>query len=191
MKRPIELVASYWSIAGNCYASGPTEVSPFDFRDRVETAHKVGYRGVGLVHADIMSVSNRIGFKTMKQILDDNDMKYVEVEIISDWFTNGEKRKRSDKVRADLLRAAEQLGAWHIKIGGDIDTLRRLYGALLHKGVEVVKITDHEIGKGVYFNDPDGNRLEFFLETDHDDERAKERFKASGAPSRSITLDPL
>ena len=75
MKRPIELVASYWSIAGNCYASGPTEVSPFDFRDRVETAHKVGYRGVGLVHADIMSVSNRIGFKTMKQILDDNDMK--------------------------------------------------------------------------------------------------------------------
>lgn len=121
MKRPVELVASYWSISGNCYASGPTEVSPFDFRDRVETAHKVGYRGVGLVHADIMSVSNRIGFKTMKQILDDNDMKYVEVEIISDWFTDGEKRKRSDKVRADLMRAAEQLGAWHVKIGGDID----------------------------------------------------------------------
>lgn len=97
-----------------------------------------------------------------------------------------------------LIRAAHGahhggLGLQHygLEIGGDINTLRRLYGALLHKGVEVVKITDHEIGKGVYFNDPDGNRLEFFLETDHDDERAKERFKASGAPSRSITLDPL
>jgi len=121
MSRPIELVASYWSISGDCYASGPSEVSPFDFRERVETARKVGYRGVGLVHQDIMSVSERIGFKTMKKILDDNDMKYVEVEIIGDWFTDGEKRRQSDIVRRDLLKAAEELGAWHIKIGGDID----------------------------------------------------------------------
>jgi len=121
MAGPVELIASYWSISGNCYASGPSEVSPFDFRDRVEMAKKTGFRGVGLVHADIMAVADRIGFKTMKKILDDNDMKYVEVEIIGDWFTNGEKRKRSDVVRKDLLNAAEQLGAWHIKIGGDID----------------------------------------------------------------------
>jgi sugar phosphate isomerase/epimerase len=121
MGRPVELHAAYWSISGDCYASGPSEISPFDFRDRVEVARKVGYRGVGLVHADIMAVSDRIGFKTMKQILDDNDMKYVEVEIIGDWFTDGEKRKRSDVIRKDLLNAAEQLGACHIKIGGDID----------------------------------------------------------------------
>ncbi len=121
MRQPVELVASYWSIAGNCYAGGPTEVSPFDFRDRVETARKVGYRGVGLVHADIMSVSSRIGFPTMKRILNDNDMKFVEVEIIGDWFTDGERRRRSNVVRGDLLNAAEELGAWHIKIGADID----------------------------------------------------------------------
>ena len=121
MVRPVELTASHWSVAGNSYASGPSEVSPFDFRERVETAHDVGFRGVGFVHADLMSVSERIGFKTMKKILDDNDMKYVEVEIIGDWFTEGEKRKRSDIVRRDLLRAAEELGATHIKIGADID----------------------------------------------------------------------
>jgi sugar phosphate isomerase/epimerase len=121
MARPIELHAAYWSISGDCYASGPSEVSPFDFRERVEMAHKVGYRGVGFVHQDLMAVADRIGFKTMKKILDDNDMKYVEVEIIGDWFTDGEKRKRSDVIRRDLLTAAEQLGAWHIKIGGDID----------------------------------------------------------------------
>jgi catechol-2,3-dioxygenase len=78
-----------------------------------------------------------------------------------------------------------------LEIAGDMDTLRQLYGMLLKKGVEVVKITDHEIGNGVYFNDPDDNRLEFFLETDHDDERAKARFKAAGAPSRNFKLDPL
>lgn len=85
------------------------------------------------------------------------------------------------------------LGLQHygLEIAGDIDTLRRLYGMLLNKGVEVVKITDHEIGNGLYFNDPDKNRLEFFLETEHDDQRAVERFRAAGAPSRDITLDPL
>ena len=121
MERPVELVASYWSMAGDCYASGPTEISPFSFRDRVEMARKVGYRGIGFVHADLMAVSAGIGFSTMKRILDDNDMKYVEVEIIADWFTNGDKRRRSDAIRADLLRAAEKLGAWHIKACGDID----------------------------------------------------------------------
>jgi sugar phosphate isomerase/epimerase len=121
MADPVELIASYWSIAGDCYASGPSEVSPFDFRERVETAREVGYRGMGFVHADLMAVAERIGFKTMKSILNDNGMKYVEVEIIGDWFADGEKRRRSDVVRKDLLRAAEELNAWHIKIGADID----------------------------------------------------------------------
>lgn len=85
------------------------------------------------------------------------------------------------------------LGLQHygLEIAGDMTTLRQLYGMLLGKGVEIVKITDHEIGNGLYFNDPDGNRLEFFLETEHDDERAKARFKAAGAPSRHFNLDPL
>jgi catechol-2,3-dioxygenase len=78
-----------------------------------------------------------------------------------------------------------------LEIAGDMTTLRQLYGMLLNKGVEVVKITDHEIGNGVYFNDPDGNRMEFFLESEHDDERGKARFKAAGAPSRHFDLDPL
>ena len=54
------------------------------------------------------------------------------------------------------------LGLQHygLEIAGDMDTLRGLYGMLLAKGVEVVKITDHEIGHGVYFNDPDGNLIE-------------------------------
>lgn len=85
------------------------------------------------------------------------------------------------------------LGLQHygLEIAGDMTTLRQLYGMLLGKGVEIVKITDHEIGNGLYFNDPDGNRLEFFLETEHDDDLAKARFKAAGAPSRNFNLDPL
>lgn len=96
-------------------------------------------------------------------------------------------------IRAEPGAAHGGLGLQHygLEIVGDVDTLRRWYGLLLRKGVEVVKITDHEIGLGLYFHDPDRNRLELFLETDHDDARANERFKAAGAPSRNITLDPL
>jgi len=97
-----------------------------------------------------------------------------------------------------LIRAEEGahqggLGLQHygLEIAGDMTTLRSLYGMLLDKGVEVVKITDHEIGNGVYFNDPDGNRMEFFLQTELDEEQAKKRFRDAGAPSRTIDLDPL
>lgn len=85
------------------------------------------------------------------------------------------------------------LGLQHygLEIAGDMTTLRQLYGMLLDKAVKVVHIADHEIGNGVYFTDPDGNCLEFFLQTEHDPVRANERFKATGAPNRSIPLEPL
>ncbi|MCY6383034.1 sugar phosphate isomerase/epimerase family protein [Hoeflea prorocentri] len=120
MKQP-ELVATYWTMNGDCAPDGQDLVSPIDFRERVEMARDVGYVGIGFHHADVMSVSARLGFDEMKRILDDNGMKYVEVEMITDWFVSGERRKRSDQVRKDLLHAAERLGAWHIKIGGDFD----------------------------------------------------------------------
>ncbi|CRM45934.1 MULTISPECIES: VOC family protein [Pseudomonas] len=96
-------------------------------------------------------------------------------------------------IRAEPGAHQGGLGLQHygLEIAGDMTTLRQLYGMLLKKGVEVVKITDHEIGHGLYFNDPDCNRMEFFLETEHDDARGKARFKAAGAPSRNYTLDPL
>ena len=96
-------------------------------------------------------------------------------------------------IRAEPGAHQGGLGLQHygLEIAGDMTTLRQLYGMLLKKGVEVVKITDHEIGNGLYFNDPDCNRMEFFLETEHDDACGKARFKAACAPSRNITLEPL
>ncbi|WP_428033323.1 VOC family protein [Amphritea sp.] len=112
-----------------------------------------------------------------------------------DWIMMGFGKKHHDIALIKAPEGAERgtLGLQHygLEIDGDETTLRKLYGMLLSKKVDIVKITDHEIGKGLYFTDPDGNRLEFFLETDHDDERAKERFKAANAPSREIGLEPL
>jgi catechol-2,3-dioxygenase len=57
--------------------------------------------------------------------------------------------------------------------------------------VPVVKTTDHKVGYGVYFTDPDGNRFEFFCETVHDDEEAKQILGKYHAPSEPVVLDPL
>lgn len=97
-----------------------------------------------------------------------------------------------------LIKAEENshqggLGLQHygLEIEGDYETLQRLHGMLIKKGIQVVKTTDHAVGKGVYFEDPDGNRLEFFLETEHDDIKAIELFRQTGAPSKLIEIKPI
>ena len=121
MIRTIELIASYWAIAGDVYPMAPNEISPFPFEKRVEVAARAGYRGLGLLHADLMAVSNRLGLSEMRRILDANGMHHVELEFLSDWYAQGRARAESDMVRKDLLEAAEALSARCIKIAPSID----------------------------------------------------------------------
>ncbi|MBL0422921.1 VOC family protein [Ramlibacter sp. AW1] len=78
-----------------------------------------------------------------------------------------------------------------LEIEGDEDELRRLYGMLLRRKVPVVKTTDHKVGLGLYFTDPDGHRFEFFCETVHDDEEGKRLLHEYDAPSDPYDLKPL
>ena len=114
------ILATYWTIAGDCYPNGETEVSPFAFETRVAAAAEAGYGGIGLVHQDIQHVRETLGFRRMRAILDAHNMRDLEVEIFSDWFADGERRARSDAIRSDLLVAAHELGANHIKVAGDM-----------------------------------------------------------------------
>jgi sugar phosphate isomerase/epimerase len=119
--RTIELIASYWTIAGDVYPMAPNEISPFPFEQRVEVAARAGYRGLGLLHADLMVVSNRLGLSEMRRILDANGIHHVELEFLSDWYAQGRARAESDKVRKDLLEAAEALSARCVKIAPGIE----------------------------------------------------------------------
>jgi len=104
-------------------------------------------------------------------------------------------RKHHDLALIKAPQGAHQggLGLQHygLEIEGDVDELRRLYGMLLSKGVEIVKITDHKVGFGLYFEDPDGNRFEFFAETITDDAEGRRVLGEHHAPSEPIVLDPL
>ena len=113
----VELLASYCTIAGGALPHTDREYSPFDFKDRVEAAANAGFKGFGLWHADLDHILESRSLKEMKQILDDNGMKYVELEFLTGWFFDGERKKQSDIQKKKLLTAAQALEAKHVKVG--------------------------------------------------------------------------
>jgi sugar phosphate isomerase/epimerase len=116
MKSKIELLASYWTISCGLPHT-EKEYSPFDFRDRVESAATAGFTGFGIWHADLEHVLKTRTLREMKQILDDNGIKHLELEFLTDWFLDGERKRQSDVRKQLLLDAAEVLQAHHLKVG--------------------------------------------------------------------------
>ncbi len=116
MTPDIELLASYWTISAG-HPHTDREYSPFDFKDRVESAARAGFKGFGIWHADLEHVLEKYSLQEMKQILEDNGIRHVELEFLTDWFLEGERKKLSDIRKRNLFEAAEALGARHIKVG--------------------------------------------------------------------------
>jgi sugar phosphate isomerase/epimerase len=115
----IELVALYWTVSGPVEVHRGREWSLFDFADRCAQAARVGFRGIGVWHADLEHQLKRRNLQDMKAILDDNGLRYLELEFLTDWFLDesDERRESSDEARRLLLDAAGALDAHHIKIG--------------------------------------------------------------------------
>lgn len=105
----------------------------------------------------------------------------------------GQKHHDIALIKAQTPAELGTIGLQHygLEIAGDITELRRLYGMLLRRQVPIVKITDHKAGVGVYFTDPDGNRLEFFCETAPDDATGIQLMTEYSAASDPTHLDPL
>jgi sugar phosphate isomerase/epimerase len=116
--KKMELLAAYWTLAGDVYPGAPTEVSPHSLESRAQAAAKVGYTGMGLVHADLVHYAKSIGYAGIKKILNDNGIRHVEVEFLGDWFfpANDPRRKASDVIRHELIEAAAALGARNLKV---------------------------------------------------------------------------
>ena len=114
-----DLIATYWTIAGNVLplSSPEQEASAIDFRTRVEAAHRAGYRGIGLLHADLVKVRRNYDFATMRTILADHNMVHVELEFLVGWL---EDDRTATAVLDDLCEAATALGARHLKAGPDM-----------------------------------------------------------------------
>lgn len=117
MAQNVELLGSYWTLAGGAMPHTEKDYSPFDFKDRVEAAAKAGFKGIGIWHTDLAHTLKTRSLKEMRQILDYNGIKHFELEFLTGWFLEGEAKKESDEWKKLLFTAAEALGARHVKIG--------------------------------------------------------------------------
>jgi sugar phosphate isomerase/epimerase len=89
----------------------------------VEAVAAAGFTGFGIRHGDLLRVEADPGFPAFRRMLDDHGLRILELEFLEGWFlpASDPRRAASDAARADFLRAAEALGARHIKIGADFD----------------------------------------------------------------------
>ena len=121
MNNTIDLMNLYWTSSGIFPGTG--EISRFDFQDRVEAAARAGFKGIGIWHTDLEHILIHRTLEEMKIILDDNNIQYVELEFLTDWFLTGARKAESDSRKRRLLEASAALQAKHIKIGDFYNTV--------------------------------------------------------------------
>jgi sugar phosphate isomerase/epimerase len=118
-----DLLATCWTTAGDAAPLRGDERSPVPLRERIEAAAAAGFQGMGLLHQDVATAEREYGMAGIRSMLEDNGLIHLELELLTNWWTDGPLRRESDRVRRELLSAAEALGARHIKIGPDISDI--------------------------------------------------------------------
>ena len=58
MAKQVQLVASYWTLAGGAEPHTDHEYSDFSFQQRVRAAAEAGFSGFGIWHADLEHTLN-------------------------------------------------------------------------------------------------------------------------------------
>ena len=141
----VELVGAYWTTAGPTQPHVGQEWSNFDFADRCSEAAKAGMKGIGIWHADLAHILETRSHEDIKSLLDDNGLRYLELEFIWGFFEDEgtEGRKESDEMKRLLLEGAAALGAHHVKVGNipgvpcELDKLTERYAELCADAAEV------------------------------------------------------
>ncbi len=116
-----EFIATYWTLAGNVVPLGSPveEASPHDFAERVAVAAALGYRGLGLIYSDLVRSRERLGYSGMRKLLESHRLS-LELEFLVGWLADGDELAVAEAMFAELLIAANELGARHIKVGPDM-----------------------------------------------------------------------
>ena len=114
-----ELVASCWTSAGSAAPLQNPETSPVPIAERLEAIASTGWSGFGLAHDDLATARATLGFPALRDLIDEAGLRYVEVELLTDWWD--ESLAPAWRPKFDLLlEAAETLGARFIKVGTSI-----------------------------------------------------------------------
>jgi sugar phosphate isomerase/epimerase len=109
-----ELVASCWTSAGDAEPLQNPETSPVPIAARLAALASTGWSGFGLAHDDLAAARSTLGFPALRRLIDGAGFRFVEVELLSDWWDEGLSHRWRPQLEL-LLEAAEMLGARFIK----------------------------------------------------------------------------
>ncbi len=111
------IIATCWTTAGDVRPDSATPLGRWPMEERIEAAARAGYGGFGFWLGDLRRWrEDGRDYRQLRKLLDDAGMPIVELEFLGEWFAQGERRDLSDADRAELFRAADALGARHIKV---------------------------------------------------------------------------
>ncbi|SDR70729.1 Sugar phosphate isomerase/epimerase [Friedmanniella luteola] len=123
-----DLIAACWTSAGNVvpFRTGP--LSPLDVLTRIRAVAEAGYTGFGLTREDLVVARETVGLGTVASALRDHGITTVQLERLTDWWADGERRRAADAARKDLFEACPALGVDNIKVGADDEGAPIEYG---------------------------------------------------------------
>jgi sugar phosphate isomerase/epimerase len=112
-----DLIATCWTTAGDVLPSQPDNCSRWSLEDRIDAIARAGYAGTGFWLGDLLAWrAQGRSYESLRKRLTDTGQTMVELEFLSDWYAKGERREQSDAARTELFRAADALGARHVKV---------------------------------------------------------------------------
>jgi sugar phosphate isomerase/epimerase len=150
-----DLLASYWTQAGDTEPFTGREWSPWTLEDRLRTLSEVGFGGIGIFHADLehLLAGQSYTLPEIDALLGRHGMTYVELEFLTEWplDSDDDRRRAEADTRHTLFEAADVLDADHVKVanayGHDVpeSRLRTRFADLCREAAEVGTEVGYEL----------------------------------------------
>ena len=125
-----DLLATCWTTAGDAAPLRGDERSPLPLRERVEATAEAGFRGIGLLHVDLLTAEREHGLAGIRSLLDDNGLVHLELELLR-WV-------------AEFAALAEDAGQAGTRVG--LEFLPWSNIPTVHDGLRLVEDAGHDAG---------------------------------------------
>ena len=82
---PADMIAACWTSAGNVRPDASPALSPIPIIERIAAVASAGFAGMGIVAADLAAIEAGVGLRTLRAMLNDSPLKFVEIELLEKW----------------------------------------------------------------------------------------------------------
>ncbi len=113
------LIASAWTSAGDTSPMHVPATRPVPIAERLAAVAEAGYRGLGLIAADLALIRDSIGYPALRDLLAEHELTHLEIELIERWWLPRDAPGNTYDVRDLLFEAADALSPSYVKIGSE------------------------------------------------------------------------